>query len=124
MRTVGTIGLIVALLAAGCGWAPPSLDPSDALYVENRSGPDLVLKVGSAPEAALPCGATLKYRPGDPGRAGLPWSLEVRLADSGEGVLMDQVTQLPSWLVQLGDGEIGLATIAVLGPTMTCPPPS
>jgi hypothetical protein len=138
MKLPATLGLIVALLAAGCGAAPssggspsggspsgnPSRDPSEALYVENRGGPDLVLVVGAALEVQVPCGAHLKLSPGDPGLSDLPWSLEARLVGSGEVVLTEEVTELPTWLVQLGTDELGLTTTAVLGPTVTCPPRS
>jgi hypothetical protein len=130
MKAVARIGLVVALLAAGCAAPPPaspaqpSRDPSDALYAENRGGPDLVLVVGSAPEVPLPCGASLGLRPGEAGLPDLPWSLVARRADSGEVVLTEQVAALPRWFVQLGTDAPGLSSNAVLGPAVTCPPPS
>ena len=133
MKFATRLGFVVVLLAAGCGApslsAPPpsaqsSRDPSDALYVENRGGPDFVLLVDSMPEMQVPCGAHLKLSPGDPGLSDLPWLLEARLASSGEVILTDQVTELPIWLVQLGTDGLGLSTTAALGPTVTCPPPS
>lgn len=113
MRVVARIGLIVALMAVGCAGPQPASptqstsDPSEALYAENRGGPDLVLAVGSAPGVPLPCGASVVLRPGEAGAPDLPWDFQVRRADSGKAVLTQEVDALPRWFVQIGDQIVG-----------------
>jgi hypothetical protein len=124
MRVLTLLALLVALLVAGCGVLVPPLasrDPDEVLHVENRGGPDLVLVVGSA-RIVVPCGATLSLMPGDGGLPGLPWTLEVRVASSGEVVLVEQVTELPRYFLQIDNDPPGLSDTVALGPSVTCPP--
>ncbi len=80
-----------------------------------------MLVVGSTP-IEVPCGATFSLMPGDGRLPGLPWTLEVRMASSGEVVLVEQVTELPRYFLQLDSDPPGLGDTVALGPSITCPP--
>jgi hypothetical protein len=109
--------IAVALLLVSC--APPPAEP--ALTIENRGGPAFAVRIGPVEVTRVECDDGATISPGRDGVSPLPWDLTVvRLAD-GSLLLRTTLTELPSWLVQIGD-EIAVGTSPVAGPPgPSCP---
>jgi hypothetical protein len=92
------------------------------LNLENRGGPTFVVSVGGVEVARVRCNeGAAPVVAGQDGVADLPWALSVVRLGDGQVVLRSNVTELPMWLVQIGD-EIGIGSVAVAGPPgPTCP---
>jgi hypothetical protein len=112
-----SIAVALSLLLVSC--APPSAEP--ALTIENRGGPAFAVRIGPVEVTRVECDDGATISPGHDGVPPLPWDLTVvRLAD-GSVVLRSTLTELPSWLVQIGD-EIAVGTSPVAGPPgPSCP---
>ena len=114
MRDRWLLLTLLGLLLVGCS----SPAGAGTLHVENRGGPDLVVRVAGAPDVMVPCDGGASLVPGTAGMPNLPWSLEVRRVADGSLVLATEVTELPRWFVQIGDEVVGtgLGTSPVEGP--------
>jgi hypothetical protein len=104
--------------------AVPPIPQSDgsALEIENRGGPAFVVLAGDIEIARIPCNGGATVIPGRGLVPPLPWDLTVVRSSDGSVVRRATVTDLPQFLVQIGD-QIWLGTTPVAGPPgPPCPP--
>jgi hypothetical protein len=103
------------LVLVGCG-TPPVPTLAQVLSVENRGGPDLLVKVNDQPVASVACGDGTSIRPGVDGVPQLPWDLSIRRAQDNVTLWTGVVSSLPGWYAQIGDLATGVSKNAIGGP--------
>lgn len=114
------------VVLAGCSTSPTPLPAFPAeLNLENRGGPAFVVNINGSDVVTVECNVGVSpLAPGSDDVPTLPWHLTVTRQRDRRLVYEGEVTQLPRWLVQIGE-DIGLASTAVAGPPgPTCPPSS
>lgn len=113
---------LALLVLAGCSAvATPSFPPE--LNLVNRGGPAFVLSINGTDVATVRCNVGVQaLAPGVAGVPALPWHLTVTRQRDGRVIYTADVTQLPLWLVQIGE-DFGTGTAPVSGPPgPKCPP--
>ena len=114
----------VVVVLAGCATLPTPRPAFPAeLNLENRGGPGFVVNLNGTDVAIVGCNVGVSpLAPGTAGVPALPWRMTVTRQRDGRVVYTGVVTQLPQWLVQIGE-DIGMGSTAVAGPPgPTCPP--
>jgi len=116
-----------SLLFVSCATTPVPTSAA-VLSVENRGGPDLLVKVNDVSVATVPCGGGASIIAGASSVPQLPWDVSVVQANDSVVLWKGPVTTLPGWYVQIGDEATGVSKSAIGGPPgPPCPsagPPS
>ncbi|HEY7024655.1 MAG TPA: hypothetical protein VH371_06835 [Candidatus Limnocylindrales bacterium] len=119
------LGLVFALLAAGCTASPanPSGLPP-VLEFENRGGPAFSIRIGDTDIGTVACDSGASVTPGQGVAPPLPWDLKIIRVRDGTSILVTHVTQLPRYFIQIGsDPATSLSAVPAAGPPgPTCPP--
>ena len=99
---------LLCCLALGCApfdtlLSPPKLRVPEVVTVENRSGPMILLRINATDVKKVQCGDEATFGAAVDGLPPLPWNVDVvRLSD--DHVLGSvSVTQLPIWIVVIGN---------------------
>jgi hypothetical protein len=119
---------LVLLVLAGCSALPAPTATTNfgfppVLNLENRGGPGFVVNINGSDVAHIACNVGANpLTPGEDGVPALPWTVSVTRLRDAKVVLAADVTQLPQWLVQIGE-SIGMGSTPVSGPAgPSCPP--
>ncbi|HMJ80512.1 MAG TPA: hypothetical protein VK592_05670 [Candidatus Dormibacteraeota bacterium] len=109
---------LVGVIAAGCAAPspPPSIGSGDALWIDNRGGPTVIIEINGLRAAVVGCDDGAVVRPGSGGLPPLPWTVRVVAQDRPSEVLLaQQLRALPKWIILFGDSA-AVSDSPVLGP--------
>lgn len=115
---LGRTLLLAVTLTAACSGLFPGPSPAvgtGALSIDSRGGPAVSVRIGNTEVARVPCDSGAVVRPGVGGVPMLPWDLRIRAVSDGRTVLETRVTELPQWVLLIGN-EALISRSAVAGP--------
>ncbi len=90
--------------------------PPQALFLENRGGPALTVRMNDAEVAAVPSDGGERITPGADGVPALPWDIDLVRVKDNRTIFAQRVTELPRWLVFLGEEVVGPSDLPIGGP--------
>jgi len=121
-RCAAAVVLVAAaVLLGGCGPTSASILPPSSpgpafppvLSIDSRGGPPVIVKAGAVELARVACSSGAVVTPGDTGVPPLPWNLSVVTQGDGTVLLTSTVTELPKWILIIGDhADIGSTPVA------------
>jgi hypothetical protein len=113
--TRSTSTVVFAILGRPSGsQASPSQYPA-VLTIEGRGNPPVVIDIGTIEVARVACDASGSVTPGEGRAPALPWDLRVVKQNNGQVLLSSHVTDLPKWVVIIGDAA-GIGSLPAAGP--------
>ncbi len=100
----------------GCASSSASLTAFPAvLNYDTRGAPRTILEIGTVEVAHVGCNDGGVVTPGEAGVPPLPWDLRLVVESDGRVLFSRRVTELPQWVVVIGDSPT-ISSIPVAGP--------
>jgi hypothetical protein len=114
------VALLCGMLLGCASSATPSSSPTPlfpaVLTIDSRGGPPVIIEIGALEATRVACSAGASVTLGQAGVPQLPWDLRVVRQNDGRVLLSTTVTELPHWVLLIGDSVLMAATPAA-GPS-------